>query len=304
MGFYWKDKKDQLFARRGNLPETDYSAWTSFEMGLREPAPLPARPLDLARFLASSITFMTNLREVSLFFNDKKLVHLTKDADKPSDVAIPRDMKATSPKRTMVVRKVTSTPLHITANVLRWVYATGSERSAPTKPPPPRQAPTSNNFFSSFLASFVAPSPSRTPEPPPVPQESVTELLETMEASVVLSVFSAQVDISLDQKMLTELERATKKRPPRTTTYSLIYVRTLLEEFSFTKVAISRLERTNTTQARNKIPLTRGMLAVFSKACELTWKGELLQTLFVTCLLHPPLAQTLLVFILWVPQTR
>lgn len=225
MGFYWKDKKDQLFARRGNLPEADYSAWTSFEMGLREPAPLPARPLDLARFLASSITFMTNLRAVSLFFNDKKLVHLTKDADKPSDVAIPRDMvtKATTPKRTMVVRKVTSTPLHITANVLRWVYAAGSERSAPPKPLPPRPAST---FLSSFLSSFVAPSPSRTPEPPLIPQESIAELLASTESSVVLSVFSAQVDINLDQKMFTELERATKKRPPRATTYSLIYVRT------------------------------------------------------------------------------
>lgn len=228
MGFYWKDKKDQLFARRGNLQEADYSAWTSFEMGLREPAPLPARPLDLARFLASSITFMTNLREVSLFFNDKKLVHLTKDVDKPSDVAIPKGMltKATTPRRTMVVRKVTSTPLHITANVLRWVYATGSERSAPMKPPPTKPASTSNSFFSSFLSSFIAPSPSRTPEPAPVPQESVAELLASMESSVVLSVFSAQVDVNLDQKMLTELERATKKRPPRTTTYSLIYVRT------------------------------------------------------------------------------
>ena len=30
MGFYWKDKKDQLFARRGTLPES--SSWTSFEM--------------------------------------------------------------------------------------------------------------------------------------------------------------------------------------------------------------------------------------------------------------------------------
>jgi Protein of unknown function (DUF3684) len=234
MGFYWKDKKDQLFARRGNLPEADYSTWTSFEMGLREPAPLPARPLDLARFLASSITFMTNLREVSLFFNDKKLIHLTKDADKPSDVTVPRDMltKAMTPKRTMVVRKVTSTSLHITAHVLRWVYATGSERSAPAKPPAPKQAPSSSNFFSSFLSSFVAPTPSRTPEPPLVPQESIAELLASMESSVVLSVFSAQVDVNLNPKMLTELERATKKRPPRTTTYSLIYVRIFAVEIS------------------------------------------------------------------------
>jgi hypothetical protein len=52
-----------------------------------------------------------------------------------------------------------------------------------------------------------------------------------------------------------------------------MYVPSLWECF-FTKVAISRLERTNSMQVRSKIPLTRGMLAVFSKACGLTWKGD------------------------------
>lgn len=80
MGFYWKDKKDQLYARRGIIPPitgSDSSLWTSFEMPLREQAAIPS-PFDLTRFLASSITFMVHIREVSIFFDNKRLARLTK----------------------------------------------------------------------------------------------------------------------------------------------------------------------------------------------------------------------------------
>ena len=52
--------------------------WTTFQMTLREPGPIPPA-LDLTRFLASSITFMTHLSEVSVYFDDKRLVRLSKD---------------------------------------------------------------------------------------------------------------------------------------------------------------------------------------------------------------------------------
>lgn len=55
MGFYWKDGKDQLFARSGSLPEDmtttesmSGNSWTRFSMDLRNPTPLEG-PLDFAR---------------------------------------------------------------------------------------------------------------------------------------------------------------------------------------------------------------------------------------------------------------
>jgi hypothetical protein len=52
-------------------------------------------------------------------------------------------------------------------------------------------------------------------------------------------------------------------------------------------------------QVRNSISLTREMLAIFSKACELTWMGEHVRSLAMKCLLNASFtAQTLLVFIL------
>lgn len=106
MGFYWKDKKDQLFARRGTLPEP--SQWTIFEMGLREPAPMPFA-FDLTRFLASSITFMVHLREISIYFDGRMLSRLVKDPGTASNVPIPRGLKTASPFGTMHVKSISST---------------------------------------------------------------------------------------------------------------------------------------------------------------------------------------------------
>lgn len=111
MGFYWKDKKDQLFARRGSLPpsdDTEQRKWTSFEMPLREPAPMPVA-FDLTRFLASSITFMVHLRVVRVIVDGHAIIHLSKDPGIPSTLAIPRGLKISSPNKMMFVTAMTST---------------------------------------------------------------------------------------------------------------------------------------------------------------------------------------------------
>ena len=126
MGFHWKDKKDQvrvasrlcpsmtrltsreLFARRGNLPNQTNDPWTTFELDLREPTPIPAA-FDFTRFLVSSITFMAHLREVSVYFDDKRLVHLTKDAGAPRGLAVPRGLRAASTMGFMSIKGLKST---------------------------------------------------------------------------------------------------------------------------------------------------------------------------------------------------
>jgi len=101
MGFYWKDKKDQLYARRGNLPESGesdpYRQWTTFEMELREAAPMPTA-FDFVRFLTSSITFMAHLEEVAVWFDGKRLAKVTKDKGVPRASPIPMRSEAPATK--------------------------------------------------------------------------------------------------------------------------------------------------------------------------------------------------------------
>ena len=98
----------KLFARRGDLPNQAHNPWTMFEMDLREPVPIPTA-FDFTRFLASSITFMAHLREVSVYFDDKRLAHLTKNAGIPKQLALPSGLTPTSPMKFMHIKGLKST---------------------------------------------------------------------------------------------------------------------------------------------------------------------------------------------------
>jgi hypothetical protein len=74
-------------------------------MTLREPGPIPGA-LDFARFLASSITFMTHLSEVSVYFDDKRLVRLSKNRGMSKEMPMPNSLKGTSPEGMMSVKAI------------------------------------------------------------------------------------------------------------------------------------------------------------------------------------------------------
>jgi hypothetical protein len=129
MNFYWKDEKDQvsyvctphlnlmpttlsqLYVRHGSIPASVdgvVDPWTIFRMTLREPGPIPAT-LELTRFLASSITFMTHLSEVSVYFDNKQLVRLSKNRGVSKKVPMLRGLKGTSLKGMMNVKSIETT---------------------------------------------------------------------------------------------------------------------------------------------------------------------------------------------------
>ena len=80
-------------------------------MALREPAPIPVA-FDFTRFLASSLTFMRHLREVSVYFDDKRLVRLHKTSGIPRDLGIPKGLNNRSPSGIMTVDNIQSTCMH------------------------------------------------------------------------------------------------------------------------------------------------------------------------------------------------
>ena len=98
----------QLYVRRGAEPASlgdVVDPWTTFQMTLREPGPIPAA-LDFTRFLASSITFMTNLSEVSVYFDDKRLARLSKNRGLLKEMPMLNGLKGTSPEGMMNVKSI------------------------------------------------------------------------------------------------------------------------------------------------------------------------------------------------------
>jgi hypothetical protein len=125
MKFHWKDKKDQvsysytpylnvmltklsqLYARRGSVGDAA-DGWTTFQMTLREPGPMPPA-FDLTRYLVSSIAFMTHLSEVSVYFDDIQLVKLSKSHGVSEEVPMLKEFKDTSPEGMMNVKSIKTT---------------------------------------------------------------------------------------------------------------------------------------------------------------------------------------------------
>ncbi|KZT61430.1 hypothetical protein CALCODRAFT_9895 [Calocera cornea HHB12733] len=225
MGFYWRDGGDQLFVRRGTLPDPEPPAvpggnpWTSFEMTLREPGPLPAPPIEIARFLATSLTFMKCLRDVSVYWNEKRLIRIVKELDDPRTLALPSQLSGASPGKMMTVRGIDQTAFRMKATIMRWVYSTGVTKPLISIPVPSQTG--ERGFFSAFFSRKQA---AATPPPAPTPPiQSEPDPFTEIESNVALNVYSAHVDVKMDRKLLQELERATKKKPPSKTVYQLIY---------------------------------------------------------------------------------
>jgi hypothetical protein len=107
--------------------------------------------------------------------------------------------------------------------VVRWVYNVGSEKPSATSRTDTLETAThqTNGFFSPQSDGFEARTPEVTPSM--VPKES-TNLLEAHSSNIVLTIFTANVDVRLDKKMTEELLRSTKKNPPSRLRCELIYV--------------------------------------------------------------------------------
>ncbi|KXN90205.1 hypothetical protein AN958_04695 [Leucoagaricus sp. SymC.cos] len=220
MGFYWKDKKDQLFARRGQLASADESPWTSFDMILREPSPMPPA-FDFARFLASSVTFMTYLEEVAVYFDDWCLIKLSKAVGYPKLRQLPQDLSGKSPNNYMTINGLKMTDVTIQASVMNWVYTSGTESRKLPLPKPIKAVAT--GFFSSIFGSLTGTStPQRQATPLPAETAKV-DPLETSSTSIILSVISADITVKLNAKLSSEIYRSTKKNPPSNMKYELIY---------------------------------------------------------------------------------
>ncbi|KAH9014859.1 hypothetical protein EDB84DRAFT_1590279 [Lactarius hengduanensis] len=217
MNFYWKDKRNQA-----TPPDGTVDPWTTFQMTLREPGPMPPA-LEFTRFLVSSITFMAHLSEVSVYFDDKPLVRLSKHGGMPREVPMLEGLDNKTPDGMMTVRSVQTVRLHIEAEVARSVYTIGPEKHLAHRTDTLKAVSRKGGGFFSSLFSSRPSSPRRSTPTPAAPEDPIN-LLGASPSSVVFTIFTANVDVRLDKNMTAELLRATKKNPPSRLRYELTYM--------------------------------------------------------------------------------
>lgn len=248
MGFYWKDGKDQLLARSGDLPPSSSQAtversqtghpWTTFTMALREPAPLEA-PLDFARFLVTSITFMRTIKRIDMIVDDTKVLEVRKDITGQKGVTR-SSLNTTSSMGMMKVQGVDATSMVIQARVMKWLsgeFLTPPRRElmaatgvAPPPLPPLKPMKLATGLLATFFGRNAAPSPAPEPTPSPNPP---TDPNEVDVLAREIQVYQADIKVTVSPQFGRELERATKKAPPTRMPASLVFSRE--DEHAITK---------------------------------------------------------------------
>ncbi|CAG8704043.1 22552_t:CDS:2, partial [Rhizophagus irregularis] len=85
MAFYWRGK--QIFTKQGPIDDGDDKGWTTFLMDTREPLVIPNIE-ELSKFLVNSLGFTDNLKEISMYIDNKLVIKLSKKMQDPESIDI------------------------------------------------------------------------------------------------------------------------------------------------------------------------------------------------------------------------
>ena len=226
LAFYWKG--NSLFTKRVEIPMSQsqklgQQSDTTFILDYRNTtAPLPGL-VSLSQFLATSLTFV-NLQTVDLWLDDWNLLTLTKKAAPGVTIPIPNNIETKTTEGIMKVAAVQRETSQIDA---RWLKIVGWVPPQPTTswtPPSTASSDSIRGFFSrlaggSSAAKGTTNNSSRNTN---VEEPKLEELTESERATIFLHMTTAEIRATVSGSFAGELERATKKPPPKQTKVSVL----------------------------------------------------------------------------------
>ncbi|RAK79768.1 histidine kinase-like ATPase domain-containing protein [Aspergillus fijiensis CBS 313.89] len=214
MAFYWKG--NALFTRRLQLNE-DANPETTFVLDYRnDSTPIPSL-MQLCQFLSSSLTFVS-LEGIDLWLDDWKVLQLSKKTAPSVDLVIPRDIDTKTPHGLMKIQSVTREVAQVDAEwmrVVEWkpnlsIFSEGLRDTTGSL----------RTFFSRLTGQKSSEKPLKTEATDNV--SDIGEMIKTSKASVFLHINTASIQASVSQSLSSELERATRKPPPKKSTIAIL----------------------------------------------------------------------------------
>lgn len=208
MAFYWKG--NALFTRRLDLGETPNQE-TTFVLDYRnDSSPIPSL-LQLCQFLSSSLTFVA-LQEIELLLDDWSLLRLSKKTAPGVNVPIPRDIDTKTAEGLMKITDITQEIAQVDA---AWMRAVEWNPHASLISLDNLRDTTSSlrSFFSKFTSNNSTEKSAQS-QKTQKPEES-GNLTALVKASVFLHINTASIQPSIGSSLSKELERATRKPPPK-----------------------------------------------------------------------------------------
>ncbi|CAG8959555.1 hypothetical protein HYFRA_00001456 [Hymenoscyphus fraxineus] len=228
MAFYWKG--NSLFTKKLQLPPEQGNPNTSFVLEYRNnTTPMP-NLLSISQFLATSLTFVA-LQNIELWVDDWKIIFLQKKTAPSIEVPLARDVETKTKEGLMKITGLDRESVQMDAtfmNVVGWKPSIPNSVSKPGSYDSGygtnADVPSLRSFFSR-LTSSSSHSQTKTKamkEEKALQDVVLEDLTAQTTANVFLRVTTAQVKTYVSAGFAAELERATKKPPPRTTKLAIL----------------------------------------------------------------------------------
>ncbi|KAJ5279942.1 hypothetical protein N7478_005314 [Penicillium angulare] len=215
MAFYWKG--NALFTRRLDLGDTSNKD-TTFVLDYRnDSSPVPSL-LQLCQFLASSLTFVA-LQGIELMIDDWSLLQLSKKTAPGVNVPIPRDIETKTEDGLMKIMGITQEIAQVDASWMRIVE--WNPHASLISLDNLRDTTSSLRTFFSKFTSQGASEKAVQSQKAQAPEES-GNMTTLVKASVFLHINTASIQPSIGHSLSKELERATRKPPPKKATIAIL----------------------------------------------------------------------------------
>lgn len=222
MAFYWKG--NALFTRKLQLGEDQKTNDTAFVLDYRNSTTTLPNLLSVGQFLATSLTFVA-LQHVEFWIDDYQVLSLHKKTSPSADVTLHRDIETTTKDRLMKIQKVDRASTQIDASymsALGWKPPTASKINE-SYGIGNTEAPSLRSFFSRLTANTASSKAKKVAKEEKAVQDAISEDITALSnSSIFLQVTTASLKTSVTASFSAELERATKKPPPKVTKLSIL----------------------------------------------------------------------------------
>lgn len=222
MAFYWKG--NALFTRKLVLDPEQSSQDTAFVLDYRNTTTTLPNLLSVGQFLATSLTFVA-LQHVEFWIDDYQILSLHKKTSPSVDVVLSREVETTTKDRLMKIQAVERASVQIDASLMSAIgwkpevaaktnesYGLGNS-----------EMPSLRSFFSRLTANAATTKAKKAAKEEKAVQDAISEDITALStSSIFLRVTTASIKTSVSSSFSAELERATKKPPPKVTKLSIL----------------------------------------------------------------------------------
>ncbi|KAK7967374.1 uncharacterized protein PG986_001651 [Apiospora aurea] len=245
MAFYWKG--NALFTRKLLLSDEQKSNDTAFVLDYRNTTtPLP-NLLSISQFLATSLTFVA-LQKIEFWIDDYEILSLRKVTSPSASVALSRDVDPTTKDRLMKINQVDRSSAQIDASYMSaigWKPQVAAAKTNESYGMSSSEMPSLRSFFSRLTSNTtISSKASKAAKEEKAIQEAIAEDITAISTSTIfLKVTTAAIKTSVTSGFSAELERATKKPPPKVAKLAILtssYDETAASESTKDSGAISK----------------------------------------------------------------